>query len=784
LGAEQERRGLAAGAGSRHRARLMVSALDGAESLIGMVHEDLRCKVDIGGLDADAVKVSSLDGIEGLSRLFSYTVVVATEAADVAKLEKALGSDVSITVSRESAVERVVHGIVTEVIPDGTYVGKRQMRTTLVVEPRLSNLAYCGGFRMFQNQTMRQIVEELLKPERVEAVWRVRPEPPKREYRTQYDESDLDFMRRLASDEGLHFFFEHTSDKTTLVFTNSPKGFTELDGESTFDFRDTEGAVTGEHVRSIRRAQRIRTGAVEHRDYDFELPRTALFARAETEDPQSEANTKRRERRDYPGEFTDADKEGTPRAQMRLEELRSDASVLMGTASTVRLLVGKQFTLEGHRDKAFNRKLLITEVSVGASIQGALWEQSDGSRGARAGGTLSRFAAVPAETPLRPPRRRKPSGRLQTARVVGPKEGDPFVDEFGRIKVQFAWDRDGTFDEHSSCFIRMMTPVAHEDEGFYSAHKVGSEVLVDFIDGDIDRPIVLGAVYNGRERQPYGQPDQVSRSSWKVRSIPGGKGFNEITFENQAGKEQIILHAQKDRNETILHDHTETIGANQTTTVGANQTISVGANQTISVTGNRALTIDKNDTIAVKGARTETVDASETVTVKSGRTHTVQTGDEALTVAAGSRAVTVSKEDKLTADSKIDAIATTFDLNVGTSITIHHQSDSTLTLREGEASLNTAKKIVVSNDSSGTITMDGGVVTITAKDELVLGSGAAKISLKKDGTVTIEAATEIGIACKSSSVKLEPAQAVINGTAVNVTASGMMEISGALIKIN
>jgi type VI secretion system secreted protein VgrG len=760
----------------------MVSALGDGSSLFGTVHDDVRCRIRIADVPEDALRVASFQAQERLSALFRYTVVVAVDPDAVPTLDDARGSDATFVVEREGAVERIAHGIVTEVIPDGAYVGKRQVRTTLVIEPRLAELRHTGGFRIFQNQSVKDVIEALLKPVKVDVAWRLKPAPPLREYRTQQNESTYAFIQRFAADEGLHFYFEHDDDKSTLVFTNNALGYTEMEGGATLDYRDAAGAVTGEHVVRITRSQRVRSGAVEHRDYDFRKPRIVLLGRAEVAE-KGAANAVRREVRDYPGGFEDPDAEGTPRARMRLEELRSDAFTLHGSASCLRLQAGKQFTLQGHRDGGFNQKMLVTEVSFGAAIAGAFSEGADGPRGGRAAPSEVQFHAVPADTPLRPPRRAKPPSHLQIARVVGPKEGDPHVDEFGRVKVQFHWDRDGKFDAHSSCWMRMMTPIAHGDEGFWSAHKVGSEVLVDFVDGDVDRPMILGAVYNGREQQPYKQPSKVTRSTWKVRGIPGGTGFNEITFENQSGSEQIIVHAQRDMNETVLHNHHETIGANHSSSVGASQTVSVGASQTISVGKERTVTVDGGETIHVKKKRSETVDTGEDVTVSEGRTHTVKTGNESLTVSAGDRSVTVSKHDAFKSKSKADAVETTFDLNAGESITIHHQEDATLTIKAGEATLGTTKSIVLSNPS-GTVTLSDGKVTLAAKDELVLGCGAAKISLKKDGTVAVSGSKEVGLACNASTLKLEPAKATINGAAANITASGMLELSGALIKIN
>ncbi|WP_394828989.1 type VI secretion system Vgr family protein [Pendulispora albinea] len=746
-----------------------------------MVHDDIGYELTIVNVKDSLLRVASFEAVEELSSIFAYTIVVATDPDPeaIASLEAALGSDARFAVTKGGDVSRIVHGIITRVQPDGAFKGETQARVVFVLEPRLANLRHRGGFRIFQNMAMHEIVLALCDSEQIKCSWLIKGRPPKREYCTQFNESDFAFIRRLASDEGMHFYFTHDDEETTLTFANDPGGYPEIEPKIRIPFNDTIGAVDSEHVRSIRRSQNVRVGAFEHRDYNFLEPNNPLVARAETAGKETAANSHKREFRDYPGWSVQKDGEGKARAQMRLDELRSDASVVAGTALSLRLSPGRTFTLEGHREDGFNRKLLVTGVRMSGAVQGAL---RDGS-GVRGGTRPTEFKAVPAEVTIHPKRRPKPQSRLQSARVVGPKDGDPYVDERGRVKVQFFWDRDGKFDENSSCWIRMMTPAAHLDEGFWQAHKVGSEVVVGFIDDDIDRPMILGAVYNTVQPQLYPLPAQVAKSVWRTNSIPGNKGFNEITQDNTAGREVIFLHAQKDHKEVVLHNHMESIGANQTSSVGANQTVSVGANRSVSVGANHTVTVTANETNTVHGKRTEKVDTGEDVTVKAGRTHTVETGDEKLSVKAGKRAVSVSAEDSLTADSKKDKVTTTFDLDAGTSITIHHGKDSTLTLKENTAELNTAKEIKLTNSKS-TITLKEGVLSIEATDEIALKAGPASISLKNDGTVTISGATKVGIGCQSSTVNLEPAQAVVNGAAVNVTASGVMEISGAMIKIN
>ena len=361
---------------------------------------------------------------------------------------------------------------------------------------------------------------------------------------------------------------------------------------------------------------------------------------------------------------------------------------------------------------------------------------------------------------------------------------EPNVDEFGRIRIQFAWDTLGKHDDKSSIWVRMATPVAHHDQGSYIAHRVGAEVLVDFLDGDIDRPIVVSALFNGDNKQPQKLPADATRAVlYRGLSVPGNKGKNEISCEDRAGKEEIFVHAQKDLNEKVLHNHSATVGANQSYSVGANQSFSVGANQSISVGANRTVSVKGDENISITNSRHENVDDGESVTVTGGRSHTVASKDDALSVAAGNRSVTVALEHKLHAKTVVEEAETTVDINAGTSITIHHGGDAILALSTGLATLKTDATIVLSNPS-GTITLAGGKVTIDAKDEVLFGTTGAKISLKNDGTVSIQGDTSVQLVSGGSSLKLEPATAVLNASATNVTASGVMEISGAMVKIN
>ncbi len=778
----------------------MVDAANPAAELFGRAFE-VRSALRIEGQEERALTVLSLHGSDVLSATSLHEVMVGTTADTAALLDDALGREALLTIERTDDADSVyvLRAIVDEIAPGGVNVGQDQRKTRVILVPLLHELLHVTRSRVYQGLTAVDIVNDLVKPLRIEVVTRLHPQPLAREYCTQVGETDLAFLTRVLSEDGVHFHLEHTREKTVLVLVNDPRGYQPIAGNATLPYRDADGAVALEHVSSIRRERRVRAGSVALRDYNFAKPARVMDARSDNANPTAPGSLASRELYVHPGVYVDPEAEsagvadgvqratysGKARATLRLEAERSSALTFTGRSDSLRLRVGGRFEITDHADAAFNQEYLVISAGLqsvhagGMPLEGAGRSSSSGQ-----GGVEVSFLAVPADTPIRPVPQPKPLSHLRTARVVGPREDEPYVDEYGRIKIQFAWDREGPSNEHSSCWVRMATPVAHHNQGFYVAHRVGAEVVVDFLDGDVDRPIVVGALFHADNRQPQKLPDDATRSViYRGLSVPGNQGNNELSFEDKAGGEEVYLHAQKNHREVILANHSESIGASQSTSVGANQSVSVGANQSVSVTANRSISVTGNETIAVTKKRTETVEGGEDVTVKSGRAHTVATGEESLTVSAGGRTVKVSAANSLTASSLAATITSTIDLGAGGAITVHHKDDATLKLSDGEASIGTTTKIVFSNPS-GTITMEGGKITLAAADELVLGSGGAKISLKKDGTLSIQGDVQVGIVSGGSSLKLEPASAALNASATNVTASGMLEISGALVKIN
>ena len=767
-------------------------------ALFGHVDE-VRTSLRIEGQKDGSLTVLSFFGRDTLSGLSSYDLTVGSSAETAAGLDDALGREVVFQVERadDDTSLHVMRGVVEEIFPSGVTVGKKQRETHLRIVPRLAELSHAQGCRVFQNLTVVEIAKQLFKLWHIELDARLHPEPLKREYCTQVNETDFDFLSRIFAEEGIHFHLEHGKEKTVVVLVNDSRGYSPIAGKEKIPYRDAGGAITVDHIKSIRRERRVRPGSVAYRDYNFLKPQRETTSREETATPNAPGTLTAREFYEYPGHYNDPDEEsvgvgedvqrktrsGSARAKLRLEEQRSKALTFSGTSTSLRMRVGQRFEIADHADKAFNGKFIIIGIQVGgATGDPARLDRGDRTSGANAGIEID-FTAVPAETPIRPFVPPKPRAHLRTARVVGPKMDEPHVDEFGRVRIQFAWDREGQLDDKSSCWVRMATPVAHHNQGNYIAHRVGAEVLVDFLDGDIDRPVVVSALFNGDNRQPQKLPDDATRAVlYRGLSVPGNKGKNEISCEDRAGKEEILIHAQKDLNERVLHNHSETVGANQSYSIGANQSFSVGANQSIAVGANRSVNVKGDENIHIVNSRHENVDDGESVTVKGGRSHTVSTKDDVLHVTTGNRSVTVAEEHKRIAKSVSEFAALKMDLNAGTSVTVRHQADARLRLQAGDALLQTTSKITLTNGKS-TITMDGGKITFQAADELLFICGGAKLSLKTDGTFAAVGSKEVGLACSNSKVTLVPAKASMAGASLDVSAVGMAVIGGAIIKI-
>jgi type VI secretion system secreted protein VgrG len=436
------------------------------------------------------------------------------------------------------------------------------------------------------------------------------------------------------------------------------------------------------------------------------------------------------------------------------------------------LTSGSTFKLTDHPRDDQNAKYLV----VGAIFDAAVEPYETGvSTPARYRCGISAIAASQwfrpeAATPL--PRIEGP----QTAIVVGPEGNEIWTDKYGRVRLQFHWDRYGESDEKSSCWVRVSQTWAGSGWGFIQIPRIGQEVIVEFLEGDPDRPIVTGRVYNGSNMPPYDLPQNMTQSGVKSRSTKGGQASNanEIRFEDLKGSEEFYCQAERDQTTLVKRNQALTVQANRTHSVGANETISIGANETISVGGTRTTTVTKKETEIFKDAREMTVTLTEDITVNKkhtgtyhlGREVTVDGADDVLTVKGVNKNVTVNGEYNITADTHLQ---------------ITQKSDSLL--MQDKFALTSAGPITLSNGDCE-VRLESGKIGLTSSTEISFSCGQASITLKKDGTIIVAGATKIDLSGGQGSVELAAAGATMSGPKVSVSGSGSTEITGAIVKIN
>ena len=503
---------------------------------------------------------------------------------------------------------------------------------------------------------------------------------------------------------------------------------------------------------------------------------------------------------DYPGEYMQAGL-GDQLARIRLEEQRAVTVKLRGDSNCRAFTSGYKFKLADHYRTDLNQEYLLTSVQHSASV--GLNYSSGAGEEAR---YTNSFEGIPATQPYRPPRV-TPQPLMQgcqTAVVVGPAGEEIYTDKYGRVKVQFHWDREGKKDQNSSCWVRVSSPWAGKGWGGLQVPRIGQEVIIDFLEGDPDQPLIVGRVYNAGQMPPFGLPGGAVISGFKSNSTKGGGGYNQISLDDTKGNELLHIHAQYDQDNKVLHDertsvgndrtesvgHDETItighdrkekvGNNEDIAIGVNRTETVGSNETITIGVNRTESVGSNETISIGSNRTETVGASETVTVALMRTHNVGINDM-LNVGAANE-VTVGGLQAIT-------VGATRAVTVGSSQTVTIASDHTVSIGSKQetttgsdfnTTIGAKEKRDVSSDRTTNIggkdTLDvGKSLHITAADEIVLETGASKITMKKDGKIEISG---MNITIKgTTSIKEE-------AVSITIEASGINTIKGSLVKIN
>ncbi len=675
-------------------------------------------------LGEDVLVIERLRGEEALGRLYDYKVLALAQK-DTFDLDSLVGTPASVTMetaARSGGKHRHFHGVVSQVNHIG-YDPHGRGRYEITLVPWLWLLTRTSDCRIFQNLTVPEIIKKVFS-DLSGATYRLdlRGSYPAREYCVQYRETDFNFVQRLMEHEGIYYFWEHTEGGHTMVLCDKMASHKAVPGFAEIRYRALASGIQEEFQIfdwQIRRT--VTPGAFALNSFDFKTPKpssnTRLLSRSDLKHKHAQGSY---EVYDNPGDFVNR-ADGERLAAIRREEIQCQSHTVTCQTNARGLFCGSKFKAKEVPRKDQNREHLITA---------AVFTASSGNFGSGTGTGADTYEAtlfgIPSNGVFRAARAALPQ-RVegpQTAIVCGPAGEEIYVDKYGRVKVQFLWDREGRFDAGSSCWVRVSQAWAGIGFGGMAIPRIGQEVIVDFLEGDPDRPIITGRVYNGsnmphssnagRDGKPGNTPpadltQAAMMTSFKSNSLGGSGGYNEITMNDKGGAETLFFKAQKDEIHKVGNNREDQVGNNEKRKVGVNRTRDVGNNETVTVGTNRSMTVGAN--------HSETIGANQFITVGSNKAETV----------AIASAETVGAVKAL-------SVGAGFQTTVG-------------------ASMNTSVAL--------TQTEQVGLMkhTIVGK-RYVIQVGAASITLESSGKISIK------------------------GSQIDISASGPVKINGSVVDIN
>ncbi len=584
------------------------------------------------------LKVLEFTGREAISQPFRFELELVSERPDL-DLESLLHGQAFLSFDAQGCG---IHGQIYQVGQGDS--GKRLTRYHLSLVPRLTYLGHRINQRIFQHQSVPQIITQILKDHSIlrdAFEFRLGSEYPQREYCVQYAESDLAFIQRLCAEVGIHCHFHHSPEGHLLVFGDDQTVFPKLP-EPTLYLPGSGMSAGAPAIQRFNVRVETRTSVVTRRDYNFEKPRLSLESRSDGE--------QRPVLEDYlfPGQFSDRET-GKQLTRRALERHVADYRQAEGSSDESSLVCGHFLQLTEHPRSDWNDLWLLTCVEH-RGRQPQVLEESVTSDGESFQGYRNTFVATPWDVVFRPalcPEKPRMSG-YQPAVVTGPKDLEIHCDEYGRVKVQLAWDRDGELNEHSSCWLRVATGWAHDHYGSVLIPRVGMEVLVGFIDGDADKPLVMGCLPNAATPVPLDLPADKTRSVFRSQSSPGGGGYNELRIEDKKGAEEIYLRAQRNWTQHVLNDQQLQVDNQRSVVVAGTarhelkadeQRITHGQRQTevrqddhLSVLGNRQVRVNSQATSASAQIH---ISAGQQVVIDGGASATIQAGGQWINIGPG-----------------------------------------------------------------------------------------------------------------------------------------------------
>jgi type VI secretion system secreted protein VgrG len=652
-------------------------------------------------LGTDALLLARFVGTDALSELFVFQLDLLAERDTEVAFDQLLGQPATAAVRTADGSYRHFNGIVVRFSQGsevtGPYGGPTFVQYTATVVPKFWLLTRKAQSRVYQQVSVPDILKQVFAGFDVD--WQIQGTFHPRDYCTQYRETDWAFASRLMEEEGIFYFFKHTDGGHKMVVANTPASHADVPGPTAVNYETVAGGrPPDDRVFAWTKTQEMRSGKYTLWDHCFELPGQHLDATATIQESVTVGavghklkvgGNDKLEIYDYPGAYAqrfdgvapgggerpaDIEKIFEDNARtvgIRMQQEAAPSLAIEGASGCRQFTAGHKFTLQRHvnADGAY----VLTRVTHVADVSAEYTTTA-------AGGDpyySNTFTCIPAGLPFRPPQV-TPKARVtgtHTAVVVGPPGEEIFTDKYSRVKVQFHWDRQGKTDADSSCWVRVATPWAGKQWGMIHIPRIGQEVVVDFLEGDPDQPIIVGSVYNAEQMPPYPLPDERTMSGIKSRSSLQGKetNYNELAFEDKKGQEYIYFHAERDfhrvvENNDTLHvgfdtmakgDQTVEIFNNQTTVVGAesedkkpsdgsqfvyvwnNREVVVGNGEADAADGSEIVNVWNNQEVQVGKGKGQAKDGSQLVSIWKDRTVSLDTGNDKLTISKGNRDVSI-----------------------------------------------------------------------------------------------------------------------------------------------
>ena len=631
--------------------------------------QDAYVKVDFSPDPGFVLVFDGIHGTEELGRPFFFEMQMTSGKLKV-DVSNLVGSTATVKLVKQEKndrgegtadEDRYIHAIVTKIVSEGTVRGAYHYR--LELRPWIWLLTHITDCQIFQNKSPFDIVTKVFRDQGFSDFEDKRQNSAGStvlDYCVQYRETTFDFVTRLMEEYGFYYYFKHEQSKHTLVFADDPNAHTELPDKIPFRFDMTEMRTVEDHIWEWASEYALHSGKFTARDYDFTKPSADLTSKTVKNASHKHGSY---EVYEYPGPYVDTG-EGQKHTDVRMQAIAADRAVFHGKSNSRKLHAGWRFNLDKYTDEKANKAYLITFSEIAVSIAEGLASQKD--RGERLDTYRVDLHAIPGDVPFRLHRKtRRPMIRgPQTAKVVGASGDEIMTDEYGRVKVKFHWDRSDTQDEERTCWIRVAQSWAGASWGSIFIPRVGMEVVVEFLEGNPDRPLITGVVYNANQKVPYTLPDNKTQSGLKTNSSTGGNGFNEFRFEDKAGEELVYFQAQKDYEKKVLNNEKVNIKKDTTTTVEE---------------GNRSITISRgNDTHTIS-------QGNHSLTVSVGKSDVNAATSITLTSGPSSIKISPSGVEINAPTVKINATAT---MNLQASASMAINGGGSLSLTAGMISIN------------------------------------------------------------------------------------------------